>query len=96
MARVRIPRKIAISLTEEAGIEPAAAVFAASGFEDRGDHQISSASGRIIGTAARGVNAPWLFVVVRSLDASLEAYYNVMREDESEANPDREDLGRSA
>jgi hypothetical protein len=42
---------------EEAGIEPAAAALAASGFEDRGDHQISSASGAMIGTEAWGVNS---------------------------------------
>jgi hypothetical protein len=42
---------------EEAGIEPAAAALAASGFEDRGDHQISSASGAMIGADAQGVNS---------------------------------------
>lgn len=35
---------LTIRFAEEAGIEPAAAVFAANGFEDRGDHQIPSAS----------------------------------------------------
>jgi len=33
-----------VRFAEEAGIEPAAALFAANGFEDRGDHQIPSAS----------------------------------------------------
>jgi hypothetical protein len=42
--------------TEEAGIEPAAAALAANGFEDRGDHQISSASVAMIGDGEGGVN----------------------------------------
>jgi hypothetical protein len=46
---LRFPLKTGTFIAEEAGIEPAAAALAASGFEDRGDHQISSASGSMIG-----------------------------------------------
>jgi hypothetical protein len=48
---------IALLKAEEAGIEPAAAALAASGFEDRGDHQISSASPAMIETGGNGVNS---------------------------------------